>query len=219
MILTQAEENYLKAILRLENLDSKNVSTTLIAKRLQTKASSVTDMLKKLSEKGLVNYQKYKGVTLSEKGKKTSTDIVRKHRLWEVFLVEKLNYAWDEVHDIAEQLEHIKSDSLTDRLDAFLGHPAYDPHGDPIPGKDGIITPVNSELLFSIPENSSCIVKGVIDSSNDFLKFLNSLKIGLGETIKVVSRESFDRSMQVIYGDRTAVLSEKVSKNLIVKKI
>jgi DtxR family Mn-dependent transcriptional regulator len=218
-MLTQAEENYLKAILRLENSDSKNVSTTLIAKRLQTKASSVTDMLKKLSDKGFVNYQKYKGVTLSEKGKKTSADIVRKHRLWEVFLVEKLNYSWDEVHDIAEQLEHIKSDSLTDRLDAFLGHPAYDPHGDPIPGKDGLITPVKTELLFSIPENSSCIVKGVIDSSNDFLKFLNSLKIGLGETIKVVSKESFDRSMQVIYGDRIVVLSEKVSKNLIVKKI
>lgn len=219
MILSQAEENYLKAILRLENSHSGKVSTTLIANRLQMKASSVTDMIKKLADKGLVNYQKYKGVTLTTIGKQTSVSIVRKHRLWEVFLVDKLNYTWDEVHDIAEQLEHIKSESLIDRLDAYLGHPAVDPHGDPIPDKKGNFSSMNTISLHSIPANSKCILEGVKDSASDFLKFLNSLDISLGQTIKVLSKESFDQSMQIAYAGKTISLSEKISKNLIVKKL
>ena len=219
MILSQAEENYLKAILRLENSDTGNVSTTLIANRLQTKASSVTDMLKKLAEKGLVNYQKYRGVRLTSKGKRTSSEVVRKHRLWEVFLVEKLHYKWDEVHEIAEQLEHVQSDSLVDRLDAFLGYPSHDPHGDLIPAKDGTVKPLKATTLHALPVKSECIVQGVVDSSSEFLRYLNSLNIGLGQTMTVSSKESFDQSVRVVFNGKEIALSEKISKNLIVKKV
>ena len=133
--MTLSEEDYIKAIYHLGMVSNKTVSTNAVADQMETKPSSVTDMVKKLSDKGLVNYKRYKGVSLTELGKKTALSIVRKHRLWEVFLVEKLNFSWDEVHDVAEQLEHIKSDKLVDRLDKHLGYPQVDPHGDPIPSK------------------------------------------------------------------------------------
>ena len=135
-MFSQAEENYVKAIYALDTQTKKGVSTNLIAKKLQTKASSVTDMLQKLSGKRLVDYKKYHGVQLSKKGKKIAASVIRKHRLWETFLVRKLHFSWDEVHDIAEQLEHIQSERLIDGLDAFLEFPTVDPHGDPIPDKE-----------------------------------------------------------------------------------
>ena len=134
---TLSEENYLKAIYHLGNYGALSVSTNAIAERIETKASSVTDMLKKLADKGLVNYKKYQGAKLTGKGLRIASSVVRKHRLWEVFLVEKLNFSWDEVHVVAEQLEHIESDKLTNQLDAFLGFPTHDPHGDPIPDREG----------------------------------------------------------------------------------
>ena len=216
--LTQTEENYLKSIYSIEIPSSKNVSTTLLAKKVKTKASSVTDMIKKLADKDLVNYEKYKGVSLTTRGKNIAIKIIRKHRLWETFLVNKLDYKWDEVHDLAEQLEHIKSNTLIDRLEDFLEFPTYDPHGDPIPDKNGKIEQHSNSMLSSVSINDSCVVIGVKDSSSSFLKFLDSLNIKLGNTIKVISIEEFDHSMFIEINKKTFSISNQISKNLFVKK-
>jgi DtxR family Mn-dependent transcriptional regulator len=218
-MLSQAEEKYVKAIYSLELSNSNNVSTTLIAKMLKTKASSVTDMLKKLADKELVNYEKYKGVSLAINGKRSAVKIVRKHRLWEVFLVNKLNYSWDKVHELAEQLEHIKSDSLIDRLDAFLEFPIRDPHGDPIPDKSGKIEHHKNVMLSSVDIHKSCVVIGVKDSSSAFLKFLDNSKIKLGSTLKVISKEEYDNSMCIENNNTLISISHQISNNLFVKKI
>jgi DtxR family Mn-dependent transcriptional regulator len=218
-MLSQTEENYLKAIYSLELSNSNKVSTTLIAKQLKTKASSVTDMVKKLADKNLVNYKKYKGVSTTKKGKDIAVRIVRKHRLWEVFLVNKLNYNWDEVHDIAEQLEHIQSDSLTDRIEEYLDYPTYDPHGDPIPDKEGNIAHHKNIMLSSIGKNKSCVIIGVKDSSSAFLKFLDNANIKLGSTIKVISKEEFDNSIVIEHNHNLNSISHQISKNLFVKNI
>lgn len=168
--LSQTEENYLKAIYSIEIQTGKSVSTNKIAERMLTKASSVTDMIKKLSEKGLIDYKKYQGSKLTSKGKKIAVTIIRKHRLWEVFLVNKLNYNWDQVHELAEQLEHIKSNTLIDKLEAFLEFPTHDPHGDPIPDKNGNIIHHQNVMLSSIPKGKTCVVIGVKDSSSAFFK-------------------------------------------------
>jgi len=217
--LTQTEENYLKSIYSLEISTSKNVSTTLLAKKMKTKASSVTDMIKKLAEKDLVDYKKYKGVSLTKSGNTIAVKIVRKHRLWEVFLVNKLDYNWDEVHEIAEQLEHIKSHSLIDRLDKYLEFPTHDPHGDPIPDKDGNIEHHKNVMLSSIQIGDSCVVIGVKDSSTSFLNFLDNSNIRLGSTIKINSIEDFDNSMNIESNESSFSISHQISKNLFVKKI
>lgn len=217
-MLSSTEENYIKAIFSLELSSQKNVSTTFIANKMRTKASSVTDMVKKLAEKKLVLYQKYKGVSLTKKGRKAAVKIIRKHRLWEVFLVEKLNFNWDEVHEIAEQLEHIESDQLLERLDAFLNYPTKDPHGDPIPDKNGHIEHHENRWLSSIENGESCIVVGVKDSTDSFLKLLDKLNIQLGSSLKVVSKEPFDNSMLVETVLDSISISHQVSKNLFVKK-
>ena len=204
MMLSQTEENYLKAIYSLSVHSAKSASTNAIAKKLNTKASSVTDMIQKLSEKALVDYKKYKGSTLTKTGLYVSVEIIRKHRLWEVFLVNHLNYNWDEVHDLAEQLEHINSDSLIDRLDNFLGFPTHDPHGDPIPDKNGIIEHHKNIMLSSISENKSCVIVGVKDSSSAFLNCLDNYKMKLGSILKVISKEGFDNSITIeINGNTT----------------
>jgi DtxR family Mn-dependent transcriptional regulator len=218
-MLSQAEENYLKAIYKLELTNNTNVSTTLISKKLNTKASSVTDMIKKLADKNLVNYKKYKGVSLSKEGKNIAVKIVRKHRLWEVFLVNTLNYNWDEVHELAEQLEHIKSDSLIDRLANFLNHPTHDPHGDPIPDIHGNMKHHKNTMLSSIKIGNFCIVIGVKDSSSAFLKFLDNANIKLGDTLKVISKEAFDNSMIIENKQFSTSISQQISKNLFVKSI
>ncbi len=216
--LTQTEENYLKSIYSLEISNSKNVSTTMLAKKMKTKASSVTDMIKKLADKDLVDYEKYKGVSLTNLGKTNAVKIVRKHRLWEVFLVNKLDYNWDEVHEIAEQLEHIKSISLIDRLDKYLEFPTHDPHGDPIPDKDGNIEHHKNVMLSSIQIGDSCVVIGVKDSSSSFLKFLDNSNIRLGSAIKINSIEDFDNSMNIESNNISFSISNQISKNLFVKK-
>ena len=178
-MFTFSEENYLKAIYHLEIDADKGISTNSIAKKLETKASSVTDMLKKLSDKELVAYQKYQGVTLTSKGFHLAKMIVRKHRLWEVFLVDKLNFSWDEVHDIAEQLEHIKSDKLINKLDDFLDNPTEDPHGDPIPDANGKILKKEQLLLSDLKEGQNGICVGVKDTSSEFLKYLDKQGIAV----------------------------------------
>jgi DtxR family Mn-dependent transcriptional regulator len=215
--MTTSEENYIKVIYHLSLVSPKGVNTNAIAGMLDTKASSVTDMLKKLSEKELVYYQKYQGVTLTEKGFHSAKMIVRKHRLWEVFLVEKLNFAWDEVHEIAEELEHIKSESLIDKLDSFLGFPDFDPHGDPIPNANGVIKKVNKLLLSEAVINNNYVCIGVKDSSSDFLQYLDKQNIALGSTIKVKAKEPFDDTLTIEINSKELTVSNKIATNLYVK--
>ncbi|WP_299062821.1 metal-dependent transcriptional regulator [uncultured Polaribacter sp.] len=217
-MFTLSEENYLKAIYHLELDTDKGVSTNAIAEKLETKASSVSDMIKKLSDKKVIIYKKYKGVTLTELGKKTAANIVRKHRLWEVFLVEKLNFSWDEVHEVAEQLEHIKSPKLIDQIDAFLGFPTHDPHGDPIPDKEGNLKTVDKSLLSTLLKNESGICIGVDDSSSEFLQFLDKKGITLGKKITILDKEEFDNSLSILIGEKKLSISNKIANNLYIKK-
>jgi len=217
--MTFSEENYLKAIYHLTTVTDADVSTNSIAETMETKASSVTDMLKKLAEKDLVNYKKYQGVSLTDKGKLNAKMIVRKHRLWEVFLVDKLNFAWDEVHDIAEQLEHIKSEQLINKLDDFLGNPTEDPHGDAIPDAKGQIITVEKQLLSELSEHQIGICVGVKDSSSQFLKYLDKQEISLGSKIEIISKESFDLSLMIKLDSKQFTISNKIASNLYVKTI
>ena len=212
-----SEENYLKAIFHLENSYPEGVSTNALAEEMETKASSVTDMIKKLSEKKLLNYKKYQGVKLSKSGRETAIAVIRKHRLWEVFLVEKLNFNWDEVHDVAEQLEHIRSEKLISELDKFLGFPKRDPHGDPIPDAEGKFSVSNKMLLSDVEKGSSGICVGVRDSSAAFLQFLDKNAIALGKELLVLEKESFDQSMLVKINERELRISHLISGNLYVK--
>ena len=215
--MTLSEENYLKAIYHLTALTDSEVSTNAIAEMMETKASSVTDMLKKLAEKDLVNYKKYQGVFLTDLGRLSAKMIVRKHRLWEVFLVEKLNFAWDEVHEIAEQLEHIKSEQLINKLDDFLGNPTKDPHGDPIPNANGQMISIEKQLLSDLAENQIGICVGVKDSSAEFLKYLDKQEIALGSKIEIIFKESFDLSTKIIVNGKELTISNKIANNLFVK--
>lgn len=218
-VFSQAEENYLKAIYALETNATTGVSTNMIAEKIQAKASSVTDMVQKLSEKELVLYKKYQGVKLSAKGRKIASSIVRKHRLWETFLVEKLHFNWDEVHDIAEQLEHIQSEKLVQHLDSFLGYPTHDPHGDPIPDTKGEIMKVEKVKLSELHEKEEAVLIGVEDSSDSFLKYLNKKKISIGDTLLVTQREPFDGSLQLELKNKPMLITATVADNLWVKKI
>ncbi|MEM6515090.1 MAG: metal-dependent transcriptional regulator [Bacteroidota bacterium] len=217
--LTLAEENYLKAIFHLEKLSTKGVSTNDIAKALKTKASSVTDMIKKLSEKNYVNYKKYQGTKLTKKGTKIAVNIVRKHRLWEVFLVENLNFSWDEVHEVAEQLEHIKSEKLIDELDTFLNHPSHDPHGDPIPDKEGNFNKIDKISLAKANINKTYSCVGVKDTYTAFLHYLDHHNIALGTTIKVIYKEPFDNSIKINLDGNDLFVSNNVAKNLFLKEL
>ena len=217
-MFTLSEENYLKAIYHLESGSEKGISTNAIAKRLETKASSATDMIKKLSEKEVVLYKKYQGVTLTDFGKKTAANIVRKHRLWEVFLVERLNFSWDEVHEVAEQLEHIKSPKLINQLDALLGFPTHDPHGDPIPDKDGNVNAVDKILLANLTKNERGVCVGVHDSSSEFLRFLDKKGITLGKEITVLEKEDFDDSLLIEIDAEKLSISKKIANNLYIQK-
>ena len=215
--MTFSEENYLKTIYHLTTLIDAEVSTNAIAEKMDTKASSVTDMLKKLAEKDLINYKKYQGVSLTENGRLAAKMIVRKHRLWEVFLVEKLDFSWDEVHDVAEQLEHIRSDKLINKLDDFLGNPTEDPHGDPIPDVHGRIVKIEKQLLSELHEGQIGICVGVKDTSSEFLKYLDKQEIALGSKISVISRESFDQSLRIQVGEKELTISHKIAGNLFVQ--
>ncbi len=217
--MTFSEENYLKTIYHLTTVLDTEVSTNAIAEKMETKASSVTDMLRKLAEKNLVNYKKYQGVSLTENGKLTAKMIVRKHRLWEVFLVEKLDFSWDEVHDVAEQLEHIKSEQLINKLDDFLGNPTEDPHGDPIPDAQGRIANTDKQLLSDLAVNQTGICVGVKDSSSQFLKYLDKQEIALGSKIEIISKETFDSSTKIKVDAKELTISNKTATNLFVKVI
>ncbi len=215
--MTLSEEDYIKAIYHLGKGDGITVATNAIAEKMSTKPSSVTDMVQKLSENGFVDYRKYKGVSLTEIGVKTALALVRKHRLWEVFLVDKLDFSWDEVHEVAEQLEHIKSEKLIDRLDKHLGHPEVDPHGDPIPSKKGEFKKSVKKLLNELPIGAKGVCVGVKDSSPPFLKFLDKNRIALGDTILVLDREEFDASLYIKIKGNDIHISNLIASNLYLK--
>jgi DtxR family Mn-dependent transcriptional regulator len=218
-MLSYTEENHLKAIFHLSIDEEIGVSTNAIAQNLKTKAPSVTDMLKKLCDKDLVTYKKYQGAALTELGRKTALNIIRKHRLWEVFLVEKLNFNWSEVHEVAEQLEHIKSKKLTIELDKFLGYPTKDPHGDPIPNTAGFIKYTTKLLLSDLQIGDKGTFVGVKDSSSAFLKFLDKRKIALGSIIEILHIEDFDDSLHIGMAETNLTISMKSANNIYVTKI
>jgi len=215
---TLSEENYLKAVYHLSQTEGEKVSPTAIARMLGNNPASVVDMLKKLSDKKLLTYNKAKGAKLTASGNKSALEIVRKHRLWEVFLLEKLGYKWDEVHDIAEQLEHVGGTELADRLEKFLGHPDFDPHGDPIPKADGYIADIPRTLLLDMELGKQCRVMAVKDSSPDFLHYLQKLGVGIGTRLKVLEKIPFDGSLVVNIGNNgNTTISNKFAGNVLVR--
>jgi len=219
MPLSTAEENYLKAIFKISERAQKSASTNAISKHLKTSAASVTDMLKRLSEKKFINYEKYKGVTLTVTGSRVATQLIRKHRLWEVFLVKKLRFTWDQVHDIAEQLEHIQSKELIMRLDAFLDYPKFDPHGDPIPNADGKFTIRNQTPLSDMHQGQSGSLVGVKEHDSEFLQYLSAQNIKLGTQITIVETMLFDKSMRLELDHKKEILvTQQVAQNLLLKK-
>ena len=218
-MITLSEENYLKAILTLSLLSLEKVSTNSIASEIGTTAASVSDMLKKLLEKKLINYEKYKGVSLTNKGKELATTIIRKHRLWETFLVDCLNFDWSEVHIVAEQLEHIQSEKLIDKLDKFLEYPEFDPHGEPIPTKEGIIPNSNTVPLNKLNTFTKGLVMGVTLDEKKFLHYLTKLNISIGTKITIEEKIDFDNSLNIKINDSFHHVSSNVAKHLLIKII
>jgi DtxR family Mn-dependent transcriptional regulator len=216
---TLSEENYLKVVYHLDKQGLKKITPTAISEALNNNPASVVDMIKKLVDKKFLLYEKSKGVKLTEEGKNIAVQIVRKHRLWEVLLVEKLGYGWDEVHEIAEQLEHVQNPDLADRLDKFLGFPQYDPHGDPIPKANGETALSFRTLLADIDEGKSCQVVAVKDTSTPFLQYLKKLDISIGSRISLIEKIPYDNSMVIRIGkDQKATVSRVFAENLLVQE-
>lgn len=215
---TKSEEDYLKCLYHLQQ-GKKSVSTNEIANYLSMKPSSVSDMLKKLAEKKCVNYLKYKGSLLTKKGELIALSIIRKHRLWETFLVNKLGFSWSKVHNIAEQLEHVNSEELIDKLDYFLEYPQIDPHGDPIPQKNGTIAKLNQKLLSELKHGEEGVITGIKKGTPSLLNFLDQKNIKLGDHIQLISILEFDQSAEVIIHKKTINLSEKICSNLLIETL
>jgi DtxR family Mn-dependent transcriptional regulator len=214
-----AEENYIKSIYHLQQTD-ETVSTNALADHIKTKPASVTDMLKKLQSKGLVNYNPYKGFRLSRDGSKAALTIIRRHRLWEFFLVDRLQFNWEEVHDVAEQLEHVSNRKLVDKLDAFLGYPRFDPHGDPIPDSNGKMNEQEQMPLSNLPFHTTAIITSVQSQSSDLLSFLSSRNISIGTRLEVKRRLDFDNSLEVKIKNRQTIhISEQVANVIHVNPL
>lgn len=217
-MITFAEENYLKAILSISLRIKEKVSTSSIASEIGTSAASVSDMLKKLQDKQLIRYKKYQGVILTQKGNFHATSIIRKHRLWETFLVKNLNFDWGEVHEVAEQLEHIKSEELIDKLDNYLKYPKFDPHGEAIPNKKGEIPNSNTIPLNELNAGTTGSVMGVTLDDKPFLDYLNKLKINIGTEIEILEKIKFDQSLSLKIANKSHHISNDVSKHLLIRK-
>ncbi len=217
MKYSASKENYLKAVFHLQH-EQSSVSTNALAHALLTKAASVTDMLKKLKAQKLLHYEKYKGVKLTTEGRRVAILIIRKHRLWEYFLVQKLGFGWEEVHEMAEELEHVTSKKLIDRLEEFLGFPETDPHGDPIPNLQGRM-PVSKQInLAELPVNSICMVCNIGDQTSDIMELLNHKNIRIGTKLEVKKKFNFDNSMEIKLRNQPAfIISDHLAKNLFVK--
>lgn len=215
-MLSLTEENYLKAIYHLSAEGVQCVTTNEIAEAMQTKAASVTDMIKKLSAKDLIQYERYYGVNITAKGKSRALQVVRKHRLWETFLVQKLAFTWDEVHEVAEQLEHIQSERLIDKLDEYLGFPRVDPHGDPIPDQHGKVKTLPKISLDQMKPGSKGTISSVKDSDPNLLKFLDKIGAIPGKKVAVLSREDYDESIEVLIEKKKIFISKEVSRNILL---
>jgi len=214
---TKIKENYLKAIYFLDQKD-KAISLTALANEMEVSKPTVNDMVKKLEVRGWLKYEKYKPLRLTNKGRKTAALIIRKHRLTEMFLVRVMGFGWEEVHDIAEEIEHISSALLFDRMDEILGFPTTDPHGSPIPDKEGKTGKLDYVLLSQIPDKTKVVLRGLRDSSKEFLLFLNKKQLQLGTKIFLHHAEPFDKSITVSYGDLKEVqLSLSISSRLLVE--
>ena len=217
MTHTITEENYIKAIYLLQ-LTIEKVSTSLLSAEMNTKPASVTDMLKKLRAKRIVHYQRYKGFSLTEAGNKKALSIIRKHRLWEVFLVERLGLGWEEVHDMAEQLEHTSSPKLYEYLDRYLNYPRFDPHGDPIPDHTGKMERRSQISLLDVEAGVTHVVEGVTDHLPDFLQYLQAINLMPGSTVTVTRRFAFDGSAGIRIGDsHEVIISRHVAAHILVK--
>jgi DtxR family transcriptional regulator, Mn-dependent transcriptional regulator len=216
MSFTTSEENYIKSIYHLQQ-ETGLVNTNSLAAEMQTRPASVTDMLKKLKSKKLLQYEKYKGFKLNDAGRKTALDVIRKHRLWEFFLVEHLNFDWDKVHPIAEELEHISSEELVQRLDNFLGNPSFDPHGDPIPDRHGKIPVIKQQSISAIPVKKSVTVSSVSNQTAQMLEMLKHYKISLGTQLQILRKFEFDGSLEIkVLKQSPCIISEQVAKNVFV---
>jgi DtxR family Mn-dependent transcriptional regulator len=214
MTYTTTEENYIKAIYHLEH-EHESVGTNLLSAAMQTKPASVTDMLKKLEAKKLLHYEKYRGFRLSDQGNKLALTIIRKHRLWEYFLVEKLGFNWDEVHVLAEQLEHVSSEDLIMRLDEFLEHPAFDPHGDPIPDVKGKFRKINQDNLLGLPLKKNLKVSAVKNQETEMLNLLTQYEIKIGTQLKILRRFAYDGSVEIrIEKNAATILSKQVAQHI-----
>ena len=212
-----SEENYIKTIFHLQRGDG-TVSTNDLARELRTKPASVTDMIKKLKVKKLIHYEAYQGVRLSSEGKKLALNIIRRHRLWEFFLAEKLKFTWDEVHEVAEHLEHVSNKKLIDKLDEFLGFPKVDPHGDPIPDQEGRIESSRQVSLLDLPLQKPAVVSHVSDQSSEILELLKHKDIGIGTRLEIEKKFDFDHSLEVKAGRLPVFnISEQLAKNIFVK--
>ena len=211
------EENYIKAIFKLQEQNGETVVNSDLAKAMKVHSASVTDMLKKMAKKKLINYEKSKGFKLTEKGRQIAISIIRKHRLWEVFLLEKLGFKWDEVHEIAEQLEHVGNESLINRLDNYLGHPKADPHGDPIPNANGVFAKSRSVLLSEMKKDEQGKFTGVIDHSPSFLTYFDKIGLILGESVKIKVIEDYDHSFTIqLKGKKELTVSNMVASNILI---
>jgi DtxR family Mn-dependent transcriptional regulator len=216
-MFSYTEENYLKALLKLTfESGTEDAGTNELAALLGVKPATANDMLKKLKEKLLVHYEKYGKITLTAEGRKRGIDIVRKHRLWETFLYEKLEFNWDEVHEVAEQMEHIQSVKLVDKLDKFLDYPAFDPHGDPIPNNEGEFEIQFTKPLSEIEAGNSCKMVGVKDNSGPFLQYVAKVGLGINRVIKVVSKEEYDGLMSIEVNGHQSSVSQKFAENIFV---
>jgi DtxR family Mn-dependent transcriptional regulator len=214
-IFSQSEENYLKTIFHLQ-VGTEAVSTNALAEKLRTKPASVTDMMKKLNAKKLLHYKPYYGFYLSNEGKKIALNVIRRHRLWEYFLAEKLKFSWNEVHEVAEELEHVSSKKLIDKLDEFLDFPQFDPHGDPIPDSKGKMKASSEVPLIELPINQQAEVRRVANQSEEMLELLHHKNIGIGTRIEVKKLFDFDHSLEIKLKTSTITISEQLAQNIFV---
>ncbi|MFL2990970.1 MAG: metal-dependent transcriptional regulator [Cytophagales bacterium] len=219
LILSKSEENYLKSIYNLSELGNKVVTTNSISKILNIEPASVTDMIKKLSKKKLIYHEKYRGTKISKNGIKVALQIIRRHRLWEVFLYEKLNFNWDEIHEVAEELEHVSSDQLIDNLDKYLKYPKIDPHGDPIPNKLGEIDFVDKISISDLKINEKGIVSRIINEDEEFFILLNKLNIEIGTEVKILDKIDYDGSLDVSINNKSIIISKVIAENIKITKI
>jgi DtxR family Mn-dependent transcriptional regulator len=216
-MLSSTEENYLKALLHLTFIsDKEQAGTNEIAAYLGVKPATANDMLKRLKEKKMIKYEKYGKISLSDKGRMLATEVLRKHRLWETFLYEKLEFTWDEVHEVAEQLEHIQSHKLVDKLDKFLNYPQFDPHGDVIPNAKGIMKTPFKKTLADVESGKICKMVAVKDNTAPFLQYVIKVGLGINNKIKVISKQSYDAQMEIEVDGKKSQVSQKFAENILV---